>query len=583
MSLVLRALTLAAVLALAVTGCGGGGGGGDNSPPIGSDPPPIDPPPPDPPPPDPPPPDPPPPPVTVTLEEAARFAAQATFGADYGLIEQIAESGYETWLDAQFEAPVSNTTQVVFELAARADGSEAGLSDPFLWRRLAWWDRAFGGEDLLRQRVALALSEIFVVSDRVDTLIVEPTALSTYWDMLLAHAFGNYRELLLDVTLHPAMGVYLSHLNNRKADPATGRFPDENYAREVMQLFSIGLYELNPDASRKTDSNGEWIPTYGNEQIEEFAKIFTGLVSAPPRPTYREFQPWEIFFLDPMIMDEAAHEPGEKRLLNGWVVDAGQPGIADIESAIDNLFQHPNTGPFIGRQLIQRLVTSNPGPEYVGRIAAVFEDNGNGQRGDLKAMIRAILLDPEARDANNFDIPEYGRLQEPLVRYLQQLRTFRLTSSTGRYFLSGFEIEYLTKQHALSAPSVFNFFRPDHRPNNVAGQAGLQAPEFQILTADTVTNNANLVLYTMYGDEPVFKLPDDMANYFLDVTEELLLAENDPEGLMDRLDLLLTYGRLTIDSRQIIVAAIEQLPEPTDRVSTAVFLLMNAPEYAVAN
>ena len=498
-------------------------------------------------------------------------------------LQQIADAGYENWLDEQFEAPVSQTTPVVFELAASADGSDEGLSDPFLWRRLAWWDRVFGGEDLLRQRVALALSEIFVVSDKVDALIIEPTALSTYWDMLLQHAFGNYRELLLEVTLHPAMGVYLSHLGNRKADPATGRFPDENYAREIMQLFSIGLYELNPDGSRKTDGDGEWIPTYGNDQITEFAKVFTGLVSAPPRPSYREFQPWEIFFLDPMFMDEAEHEPGEKHLLNGWVVNAGQPGMADIESAIDNLFQHPNTGPFIGRQLIQRLVTSNPSAAYVSRVTAVFEDNGDGERGDLGAVIRAILLDAEARDADLLDVAEYGRMQEPLVRYLQLLRTFSLTSSTGRYFLGGFEVEYLNRQHPLSAPSVFNFFRPDHQPNNVAGRAGLQAPEFQILTADTLTNNANLVLYTMYADEPVFKLPDDPANYFLDVTEELLLAEDDPEGLMDRLDLLLTYGHLSLQSRQIILTAIEQLPQPTDRVATAIFLMMNAPEYAVAN
>ena len=198
-------------------------------------------------------------------------------------------------------------------------------------------------------------------------------------------------------------------------------------------------------------------------------------------------------------------------------------------------------------------------------------------------MIRAILLDTEARDAAYFEVPEFGRLQEPLVRYVQLLRTFRLTSSTGRFFLSGLEIEYLAKQHTLSAPSVFNFFRPDHQPNNVAGRAGLQAPEFQILTADTITNNANLVLHTMFSGEPVLKASDDPANYFLDVTEELLLAQDDLDGLMDRLDLLLTYSRLSPESRQIILAAIEQLDDPTDRVAAAVFFLMNAPEYAVAN
>lgn len=274
------------------------------------------------------------------LASASRLASRATFGLDYTDIEAIAGQGEEAWLEQQFKTPPGWHQTIVKELLARqaagefAELEESNNNIEFAFRRLAWWQQAVYAPDLLRQRVAFALSEILVVSDKVDTLAVFPYALSNYYDTLLTHAVGNYRDLLRAVTLHPAMGIYLSHVNNARANPELNTYPDENYAREVMQLFTIGRFELNPDGSEKTDSQGQPIPTYDNDDIREFARIFTGL----------------------------SYGGGD---------------------ALDNLFNHPNVGPFIGRQLIQRLVTSNPSPEYIARVSAAFNGQSGASRGDM--------------------------------------------------------------------------------------------------------------------------------------------------------------------------------------------------------
>lgn len=261
-------------------------------------------------------------------------------------------------------------------------------------RRWSWWQQVIDGPDPLRQRVALALSEIFVVSDNSDAVASNPVGAASYYDMLLGDAFGNYRDILLDVTLHPVMGAYLSHLRNDKSDPRSGRYPDENYAREIMQLLSIGLFQLKQDGTLLRDGRGKPIPTYDNDDITELAKIFTGLSFDGPD---RNFGSGAEAWTRPMRMYEEHHEPGPKRLIRGRHVPASQTGMQDISAAVDNLFRHPNVGPFIARRLIQRLVTSNPSPLYVQRAAAAFADDGHRVRGNMRAVISAILLDPEAR------------------------------------------------------------------------------------------------------------------------------------------------------------------------------------------
>ncbi|MGI9271519.1 MAG: DUF1800 domain-containing protein, partial [Woeseiaceae bacterium] len=396
--------------ALLVSACGGGGGGGGKTPPT----------------------QPPMPPTVAELNAASRFASQATFGMDFAGIDTIARQGKENWLDSQFALPVSDHVSIAADIVNRREAGEfAAFENDIEYliyaRRLAWWHRTITASDVVRQRVAFALSEIFVVSDNVDDLIVYPFALSGYYDTLLRNAFGNYRDLLRGVTLHPAMGIYLSHVNNRRSDPAANIFPDENYAREVMQLFSIGLFELNIDGSLRLDGDGEPIPTYSNVEIREFAKIFTGLSFGGANPFFGNPAP---SFAAPMQMFDAEHEPGSKNLLNGIVVPAGQTGMQDIEAALDNLFNHPNVGPFIGKQLIQRLVTSNPSPAYIERVARVFNGDVSGVRGDMRAVVRAVLLDPEAESAAT-TMADFGKLREPVVRYASILRQFGANSSDG--------------------------------------------------------------------------------------------------------------------------------------------------------
>lgn len=374
------------------------------------------------------------------------------------------------------------------------------------------------------------------------------------------------------------MGLHLSHLNNSRSDPATGRFPDENYAREVMQLFSIGLYELAADGSRRLDAEGRLIPTYGNREITEFAKIFTGLGPGGPEG---EFGSDEVDLTRAMRMYEPFHEPGPKRLLNGTVVPGGQSGMEDVAAAVDNLFRHPNVGPFLGRLLIQRLVTSNPSPGYVARVATAFADNGDGERGDLAAVVSAILLDPEARRTALAAGEHFGHLQEPVLRATGLLRAFRASTGSGFFPVAGWRLQENLLQHPLSAPSVFSFFLPDHQPKSELSDRGLVEPEFQITTSATTVNQANLLDENLRHGELAeipelgllcFELPEECEDLFLcedeecfeelaeelledhgdeifdeygvelDLEEELELAEDDPRALLDRIDLLLTHG-----------------------------------------
>lgn len=534
------------------------------------------------------------------LNAASRFLGHATLGADYETIEGVAKMGIENWLDEQLAMPINMSvkgfTSQILGMAADSILNMGGsipnnFDESRNYWHFAWWQYTMTQPDLLRNRVALALSEIFVVSEFPD-LEDQPLGLADFYDLLLKNSFGNYRDLLYDVTMHPSMGFYLTSVNNFKTTPEFNRFPDENYAREVMQLFSIGLFELNEDGSQKT-FNGQPIPTYGNAAIIEFAKIFTGLTWGNAGFVFGRDAINKESFTQPLKMLNFYHEPGPKFLLKGQVVPDRSPtdGMADINDAIDNLFNHPNVGPFIGYRLIQRLVTSNPSPEYIARVTAVFNDNGNGERGDLKAVIKAILLDEEAINCPFQDGSDNGRLREPIVRYTQLSRAFNATVETGLYRNTMNNFYDRSFQRPLAARTVFNFFTPTFKPNGAVTEMQKVAPEFQITDALTITGYAN-ELYEWLMDENLMQYADifsgednlDSKKAYLNLDDEIALqdVENIPK-LIDRLDLILSHGQMTDFTKQEIIKAVQSVPESRkdQRVKLAIYLIMISPDYLI--
>jgi uncharacterized protein (DUF1800 family) len=511
-------------------------------------------------------------PTAEDYQNAALVLDLGTFGARYSDIENVAEEGVDAWLEEQFSMPISLHEPIVRRYGAQYGFNNQDSPIPVgQFRRFAFFENALTAPDQLRQVTAYALTQLFVVS-QTGVLGNNPLGLSNYYDTLLTHSFGNYRDLLRAVTLHPAMGFYLSHVNNAKTDQDANTFPDENYAREVMQLFTIGLYELNPDGTQKLDADGRPIPTYDNTDIREFSKIFTGLAYAGDAGVEPRFGRNRAVLHTPMVMFDNYHEQGEKYLLNGFVVPAGQTGLQDIDDAVDNLFNHPNVGPFVGKQLIQRLVTSNPSPEYVTRVSSVFADNGDGIRGDLKAVIRAILTDPEVADAS--------RVREPFRRFLAVNRALNTTPSEGSDIgVTGFFVQNATDQMVLTAPSVFNFYSPFYRPQ---GGQGLVAPEMQITTEDTVVGVTNLMAQMLYGDRPMHN-HRELPEMRLDLTSMENLA-GDKEALLLRIERLFFAGTMSEHTRSVIAGAFDEAANysPTDRVKLVLYLALSAPDQAVA-
>lgn len=509
-----------------------------------------------------------------SAKEASRFLAQATFGTTTQDLAQVQALGLGAWLTNQYVLPPSfhsTYMAIVTNTYTNAYGEH---------KLLAWWERAAHAPDQLRQRMAFALSEIMVISDYNDALNNDWGCMISYYDMLLNRSFGNYRDLLRDVTKHPAMGIYLSHFGNQKADPDAGRFPDENYAREVMQLFSIGLWQLNPDGTRKL-TNGVPIPTYSNADITELARVFTGLSwGTGDTNLWWEFYWPEVYDLrPPMRMWDVFHDTNSKVLIRGTALPAGQPGMKDVDDACDNLFNHPNVGPFLGRRLIQRLTTSNPSTGYVARVAAAFADNGQGVRGDLKAVVTAILMDPEARGPSALQDPAFGRQREPYLRLTNLARAFDAASSNGFYEL--WWLDDVFAMQPFSSPSVFNFYLPDYSPSGPVKDAGLVAPEFQITTAVTGISSPNHFLTAiLYG---LNRWPGDPAtDVTLNISNLTALAAS-PDDLLGRLDTLLTYGNLRPQQHQIIREALERIPasDPDARVRMALYLITTSPEFCV--
>ena len=556
-------------LSLLIASCGGGGSSTSTSAPV-----PIAPTGP------PPPPPPPPGPTDAELKATSSFVSKATFGMPYEDIVSIAETGHEAWLDEQLAMTPTSHLEFADELVRRRDAGEFKPADDGIlltitfWRG-TWWNRAMTAPDQVQQRVAYALSQIFVVSD-TDLLRDNPPALTSYMDVMLEGSTGNFRDLLRNVALHPAMGIYLSHVNNRKADPENNIFPDENFAREVMQLFSIGLFELNEDATHKRDEEGKLIPTYTSEDIREYAKIFTGLSYSGPNAWFGR---WRPYFREPMQMFEHQHSPGPKHLLGGVVVPDGQTGMDDIEMAIDSLFNHPNVGPFIGRQLIQRMTTSNPSPEYIERVTRAFNGDSTGVRGDMKAVVRAILLDPEV---TNPPIPNsFGKMREPVLRLTALARQFNAECEDGLFYNNGYTMNYYGQQHPLNAPSVFNFYSPFHSPAGTLAENNLVAPEFQITTATTVINMVNLMDLGVFQEDLLFSPSEPFKPTKINIDEYVDMAD-DVDELIDRLDIVMTAGSLDEATRVRIKLGIESVgTSKLDRARHAIYLFAMSPNYVV--
>ena len=586
--------------------------------------------------------------ISPTPGEAGRFLDQATFGATDADISHLVRMGYFGWLDEQFNAPPTRRMDY-------HDWVVNTLKEDFQTDQMleAWWLGALGGpdpgnttlihRDQLRQRVAFALAEIFVVATKNGLIDSFANGQAYYNDLLINDAFGNYRQLLEDVTLSPAMGVYLNMLGNRRADSANNIHPDENYAREVNQLFSIGLVMLNQDGTPQL-VNGQPVPTYTQDTVKAFAHVFTGWNWADCVPAdHTNFSDCDVDWTtganmqQPMAAFAAYHDNGtntpddlpNKQLLsypgavNGGVLANGGTPQSDLKFALDNIFNHPNVGPFIGRQLIQHLVTSNPSPAYVQHVAAVFNNNGAGVRGDLKAVINAILLDDEARNGARKFPDTFGKLREPLLRLSHIWRamgaqhrcgqdTVRQTG-TGSYtqhyanrpyryagWYSAWSTDYLFNQQPLNANSVFNFFKPGFVPPGEMTTKQLYGPEFQITTDSQIAEVTNDVLpRAMWLDiHDTCDATDDFGDVAIDHSRDLALAgsgqggPSDPaDRLVDAYNIRFMGGQMSSYMRTTLINYLNRIDHYWDdngkqdwrisRIQRALYLIFTSPEYAI--
>ena len=530
--------------------------------------------------------------------DAARFLSQAAFGAAPEDLAPLVTVGPAAWMSQQRALPVSRVRPYLEQIRTDVLTNDP-LPDTVPYSRpvndfastanlsTAWMRNIVFGPDQLRQRVAWCLSQIMVVSfNSVARLFQNGVVMADYYDTLAQHALGNFRELLLAVSLHPAMAYFLSSLGNEKADPINNQYPDENYAREVMQLFTIGLWELGPDGEQQRDTHSNPIPTYDNTDVEELARVFTGLwFAGKPWPTDgANFpSPWLTEYA--LAMFETQHDRGAKTIFHGkpWQrsLPAGVNGIQDITAAVDALVTHPNTAPFISKALIKFLVTSNPSPAYVKRVADVFVDNGAGVRGDLFAVVKAILLDNDARNRAQVSNPRHGKLQEPLVRVARLVRAFHAGKTTPDLQFWGLAKPGALMQWPAFSPSVFNFFAPGYRHLGLLAKNGLISPEFQILNSVSVASSSNM--FAEFVDTLLHqRLAGGTPRFEFDFTPERALA-GDPDALADRLNLLLCNGLMGAGTHQRIVDGINGLlaSDVDSRVRLAVWLAAVSPEAAV--
>lgn len=559
---------------------------------------------------------------------ASRFLAQGTLGANMQDIETLTQMTIQEWIDWQINMPYTSLfdyTEQIFDscyhrITVANNNIKPSLHSVLGSRRgyyssFAFYQKAITEKDKLRQKVAFSLSQILVITGG------DAYGRSSYYDILLDNAFGNYRDLLHKTSLHPQMGITLSHLENAKSNGVTE--PDENYARELMQLFSIGLYELNTDGSHKLDSNGEKIATYNNEDVENLARVFTGLSGGgwdTIKVLDHETKNLNFYNYDylyditiPMRMVEIMHDSNEKTFL-GSTLPANQNGLADINQAIDVIFNHPNVGPFIALRLIQQLVKSNPSPQYIYRVASVFNNNGNGIRGDMKATITSILTDIEARNCEliESDITT-GRLIQPIEKLTKLaigLDIYTANGSNEFWFYDSWNTHenhykgYKQKlgQSFLGSPSVFNFFTPFYKEGSVIDPSGLVSPEFQILDPISALHYINFTLEmpilpfycsikgTTAGMS--FHNPADYTRLDFTFLESLIPLNDsnqisDYNPLLNRLDLILCNGRLLPQTKSLVLNTIVQYKKDAPSISNkeliqdAVGLILLTPEFQI--
>ncbi len=548
--------------------------------------------------------------------EAARFLAQASFGVTAKDIDFILTNGKTAWLEQQLTTPLTSQVAHLDERVKNwgflpvppsmyYDDATGGEWDRLIAKHDIWWETVIWGSDQLRQRVVLALSQILVVSHAGNGLYARERGFANYTDILAKHAFGNYEDLLTDVSLNPIMGIYLSSINNPKADPARDIHPDENYAREILQLFSIGLEQLNIDGSIKRDANGKPIPTFDQHTVNEFARVFTGWTFSTNTIFAEggEFAYWRtpISNVEPMKAFAEFHDSGAKTLLNGEVIPAQQTPLQDLTAAISNIMKHENIAPFICKKLIQHLITSNPSPAYIARVASTFNNNGQGIKGDMKAVIKAIYLDAEATSIPTGSADYFGKHRETPLVIAGIWRSFKARGTPVKG-PNGFwvnTIQYLTEdpveQTFLYSPTVFNFYQTDYSPPGELAARNLLAPELQVFGGAAAVNQANLLTNLIYrrhyNDKDIYtnttqawgansrwnNLP---VKALLNLDAEIVLA-NTPSALVDRVNLLLTQGQISAEHSALLVEHISLLQDPLERVYETLFLIAISPEYAI--
>ncbi len=512
----------------------------------------------------------------VLSPDAVRFLEQSTFGPTEALAGSVQDAGFSSFLEAQFATPPSSLGSYPVVLQPPAVVCPPGapsncLRDNFsaFLPAVQFFHNALVGDDQLRQRVGFALSQIFVVSDGE---VNSTYGMADYEQLLLADAFGSFRQLLQDVTLSPAMGRYLNMVNNDKANATAGTHPNENYARELLQLFSIGLVKLNADGTVVTDGTGQPVATYDQSVIDGFAAVFTGwtypTVAGATQKTHNPAN-----YRGVMEAVQSNHDVTEKTLLDGATLPAGQTAAQDLGGALDLLFNHPNIGPFIGKQLIQFLVTSNPSPAYVGRVSAVFANNGAGVRGDMKAVVQAILLDTEARGAVQSGTG-YGKLREPALLAANLARALGVQSD-GVYLRNA---SSSMEQPVYQASSVFNFYPPNYPLPGTT----LFSPPSTLLDSASVLVRSNFIyalLFETINPDPT--IPGAIGTSA--PLTSLLTSAGDAGALADRLNALLMHGVMSAGMRTAVMNAVNAVPssDPIDRVRAAAYVVATSAQYQV--
>jgi len=496
---------------------------------------------------------------------AHRFLTRATFGPTLESVEKLKGQTPVDWITEQMQLPATH-------MGARLK------QENFRWGQYVnvWWKTAIEADDQLRQRVAFALSEIFVISAK-DALGDEQDGVAAYYDMLVDNAFGNLRDVMQAVTLSPMMGEYLSMKGNRKPDPEQNIRPDENYARELLQLFTIGLEKLNNDGSVQLDENGLPSPTYDQDVVEALAHVFTGWHFA----NVDDFRwPTTTDYLSPMQAYEDYHDKGAKILLDGFEIPAGQSAADDLNMALDHIFAHQNVGPFIVKQLIQRLVTSNPSPQYISDIVSVFNDNGVGVRGSLGSVVSAILLHEEAFNGHAMFPTTFGKLKEPALRVTSLWRAFKPDSIDFDFNYAWAASEL--SQAPLNANSVFNFFTPFFSQPGMIRDSGLTSPEFEIHDETSIINVTNRLLANSVWAHN-YKYESNPQRIIINIDREVALAD-DPDALLDHLNQVLLGGTMS----EALRAEARGLMDARDygwassqKVVEAIFLIISSPESAV--